>query len=119
MEPMGHLSGKVAVVTGGGRGIGNAIALELARAGADLAIAGREHALLEATAAQLQQCGRRVLTIPLDLRREDQILKMAGQVRARLGPVDILVNNAATIGPTARLEHVSRAEWDDVLAVNL
>jgi NAD(P)-dependent dehydrogenase (short-subunit alcohol dehydrogenase family) len=114
-----NLLGKVALVTGGGRGIGKAIALELARSGADVAVAGPTIATLKATASEIMRHGRRALAIPVDVSREDLVLLMNDQVKTGLGAVDILVNNAAIIGPTAPVEEITLNDWEDVLAVNL
>jgi NAD(P)-dependent dehydrogenase (short-subunit alcohol dehydrogenase family) len=110
---------RVAIVTGGGRGIGKTIALHLAQAGAHVTVAGTEGASLRAVAEEIQALSRQSLAIVTDVRREDQVHEMVERCRAHLGPVDILVNNAAIIGPTAGVEKVGRAEWDDVMAVNL
>lgn len=110
---------RVAIVTGGGRGIGKVIALRLAREGADVVVAGPSEEALQATASEIQALGRRALAIVVDVSREDQVSAMAEQVRQAFGRIDILVNNAGIIGPTAQAVHISRAEWDDVLAVNL
>jgi len=106
-------------VTGGGRGIGKTIALHLARAGAHVAVAGPEAAALSAVTAEIQALKRRSLAIVTDVRREDEVQEMVAQTRESLGPIHILVNNAAIIGPTASVDKVGREEWDDVLAVNL
>jgi NAD(P)-dependent dehydrogenase (short-subunit alcohol dehydrogenase family) len=118
-RPMRNLAGSVAIVTGGGRGIGKAIALELAGHGAAVAVAGPNPETLLATADEVVRQGGRALAVPVDVRRDALVQSMARQVRDALGPVDILVNNAAIIGPTAPVEEIAEADWDEVLAVNL
>lgn len=90
------LEHKVAIVTGGGRGIGKAIAAALASAGADVVIASRKRETLEAAAAELAGKGGRVLAIPCHVGRAEDLEALVAQTEAELGPVDILVNNAAT-----------------------
>ena len=91
---MQSLSGNVAVVTGGGRGIGRAIAVAFAREGADLALAARSDSELAAVANQIRGLGRRVLAVPTDVIRRDQVDALADAVRGEFGRLDILVNNA-------------------------
>ena len=110
---------RVAIVTGGGRGIGQVIAPRLARGGDDLVLAGLEPDELRATAAEVERLGRRALAVVADVARDDQVQTLVERSRVALGPIDILVNNAAIIGPTASVERVLRADWDEVLAVNL
>ena len=113
------LAGRVAVVTGGGRAIGRAVALRLARDGADLVLAGPDAAELEAVASEVAALGRRALPLVADVTREDQVAHMAAEARRAFGRIDVLVNNAGIIGPTAPVQNVERADWDAVLAVNL
>lgn len=89
------LNGKVAIVTGGGRGIGKAIALGLAEAGADVAVASRTPDDLEKVAAQIQQMGRKSLAIKIDLTLMEDILNLTAKVKDHFGRIDILVNNSA------------------------
>jgi NAD(P)-dependent dehydrogenase (short-subunit alcohol dehydrogenase family) len=109
----------VAVVTGGGRGLGKAIALRLAADGMDLALAGPEGPHLDAAAAEVAALGRRALPVITDVTREDQVRALAEQVHNHWGRLDVLVNNAGIIGPTAPVAEVRREDWDAVLAVNL
>jgi len=115
---MNGIEGRVALVTGGGRGIGRAIAIALARAGADVAVAARTVPEIEAVAAEIAALGRRTFFFPLDVSDRGQLARAPGVVAAQLGPVDVLVNNAGidASGPVHRLDD---ATWDAVLAVNL
>jgi NAD(P)-dependent dehydrogenase (short-subunit alcohol dehydrogenase family) len=92
----GEFTGRVALVTGGGKGIGRAISLELARGGADVAINYRsDAAAAKRTAAAIGELGRRVALVPADLTEEGAPRRVVETVRAELGPVALLVNNAA------------------------
>ena len=93
------LTGKVAIVTGGSRGIGKAIAGELAREGADVAVCGRNQETIgEAAQALAKDTGRRIVPIVADTTQWDSVTRMVQAVLAQLGRVDVLVNNAATPG---------------------
>jgi meso-butanediol dehydrogenase/(S,S)-butanediol dehydrogenase/diacetyl reductase len=115
---MESIEGRVALVTGGGRGIGRAIALALAQAGAHVAVAARTVPEIEAVAAEVARLGRRTFFFPLDLADRSMIAGAPAQVAKALGPVEILVNNAGT-AVAAPLHATGDAEWDAVLAVNL
>ena len=91
---MPKLSGKIAVVTGSGLGIGRAVALAFAREGADLVLAARSTSELESAAEEIRGLGRRAATAPTDLIRRDQVDALADVVRTGFGRLDILVNNA-------------------------
>jgi len=94
-----ELAGRVAIVTGGSRGVGKAIALELAREGVDVVICGRSRETLEAAATELtQETGRRIVPVPTDTTARASVEQMVKETVAALGKVDILVNNAATPG---------------------
>ncbi len=113
-----RLDGKVAVVTGGSRGLGQGAALALAEAGADVALVSSSPP--EQTAAQVAALGRRVHVITQDLREASpaELALSVDAVVATLGRIDILVNNAGIIRRAPVVEH-SAQDWDDVLAVNL
>jgi NAD(P)-dependent dehydrogenase (short-subunit alcohol dehydrogenase family) len=115
---MESIEGRVALVTGGGRGIGRAIAIALARAGADVAVAARTVPEIEAVAAEVKALGRRTLFFPLDVSDRASVARAPRTVAAALGPVDILVNNAG-IHASAPVHKLDDATWDGVLAVNL
>jgi 2-deoxy-D-gluconate 3-dehydrogenase len=113
-----RLKGKVALVTGVGRGLGQAMALGLAEAGAD--IAGLYRSNYEESQAQVDALGRRFLPVRCDLRKATvaQLNDVVGQVVDQMGRLDILVNNAGTIRRAPALEF-SEQDWDDVIQVNL
>lgn len=115
---MGQLNGKVAIVTGGNRGIGKGIAKGLAAEGASLTIAARDAELLEETANELRANGTKVLAVPTDVTDEAQIKALFEKSMAEHGRLDILVNNAGAFdaGP---IDELSTEAWDWVVAVNL
>ncbi len=112
------LTGRVALVTGGSKGLGRTISDALARAGADVAIASRTQTELDSTAAALQAHGRRVAAVRADVTDEASVRRMAEQVVDHFGQIDILVNNAG-IGDTQALVDMDAAHWDQVMQVNL
>lgn len=113
------LAGRIALVTGGARGIGRAIALALAEAGADVAVNYRERtAAAEAVADAIRALGRRVLTVAADVSDGASVTEMVRAVEGELGPVDVLVNNAG-IGIRRGLDDLTEAEFDRTIAVNL
>jgi len=113
-----RLKGRVALVTGGSRGIGKAVALALADAEADVAVTARTAADLEQTAAEVRASGRRALTVRADLSRSEEVTALAETVLGHFGHVDILVNNAAVLSETHLLE-LTETEWNEVLDTNL
>jgi 3-oxoacyl-[acyl-carrier protein] reductase len=112
-----ELDGHVAIVTGAGRGIGRATALELARLGADVVIAELDAAAAERTAGEVTALGRRALALPVDVTRRTELRAIAERARAELGRIDILVNNAGIYRAAAPLD-VTEEHWDAVLAIN-
>jgi 3-oxoacyl-[acyl-carrier protein] reductase len=116
---MGDLSGKVALVTGASRGIGRAVAVALAHAGADVAVnfLRREDDARE-TADQIAALGRRSLVVPADVSVAAEVTRLVAAVESGLGPVDILVNNAGVARPLP-LEQVTESDFDEMVAVNL
>jgi meso-butanediol dehydrogenase/(S,S)-butanediol dehydrogenase/diacetyl reductase len=115
---MDSIEGRVALVTGGGRGIGRAIALALARSGAHVAVAARTVPEIEAVAAEIAALGRRTHFFPLDVSDRKTIAEAPHVVAEALGPVDILVNNAG-MQATAPVQRTDDATWDALLAVDL
>lgn len=113
------LTGKVALVTGGARGLGKTMALALAEAGADVALAARTVGPLEATAAEVAAAtGRRVKAFAVDVTSLADVTRMAAEVPAALGPIDILINNAGN-NIRGSVQELSEADWDSVLDTNL
>ena len=113
------LSGRVALVTGGSRGIGAATALRLAEAGADVAVGcGQHREAAEEIAGKITGLGRRAVVVSGDMADPDVPRRIVAETAERLAPVDILVANAGT-GPRADLDDVDVAAWDHVMAVNL
>jgi NAD(P)-dependent dehydrogenase (short-subunit alcohol dehydrogenase family) len=107
------------VVTGGARGVGRSIALRLARDGTDVALVDLDGPGLEAVAGEVRELGREALELPADVASDEDVNALAEAVFRTFGHVDLLVNNAAVIGPTAPAAEVRRADWERVLAVNL
>lgn len=108
----------IAVVTGGGRGIGRAIALELAKRGCDLALLGRTIETLAASAEDVVAAGRRALAVPCDVADADAVESAAARVMTDLGVPNIVVANAGVVH-RAPVQSMSEREWDEVLDVNL
>lgn len=116
-EPGPPLGGRVALVTGAGRGIGRATALALADAGADIAVNDVRVDAARAVAAEVQGRGRRALVVAADVARLPEIEAMVQRTAGTLGRLDVLVNNAGLIRPTP-FGQVSERDWDDTFAVN-
>jgi 3-oxoacyl-[acyl-carrier protein] reductase len=112
------LESKIAIVTGGGTGLGKAIALEFASAGADVAVCSRNMDNLEEVCAEMIAIGRRSLAIPTDIRVKEQVDNMVKKVIDEFGRVDILVNNSGTNRPTPILD-LTEDIWDLLLDTNL
>jgi NAD(P)-dependent dehydrogenase (short-subunit alcohol dehydrogenase family) len=115
---MADLEGKIALVTGGGRGIGRAIALALAGQGADVGVSARSIGEIDAVAEEIRGLGRRSLSVACDVTNPEQVEQMAATIANELGPVDILVNNAGAAGSHKFLGH-DDALWHHMIAVNL
>jgi NAD(P)-dependent dehydrogenase (short-subunit alcohol dehydrogenase family) len=113
------LQDAVAVVTGAGKGIGRHIAVAFARAGATVALAGRDVPALEETQEMIQALGRRALVTPADVCVPEQVQEMGARVLEELGRVDALVCNSGVAGPTAPLWEISLEDWEDTLRVNV
>jgi NAD(P)-dependent dehydrogenase (short-subunit alcohol dehydrogenase family) len=116
--PVLDLSNRVAIVTGGSRGIGRAIAVDLAGRGAAVACASRDRALTAETAGRIRDAGGEADAFDVDMRSEESIRAMADSVLRRFGRVDILVNNAG-IAVLEGAADGTRAGWQEVIDVNL
>jgi 3-oxoacyl-[acyl-carrier protein] reductase len=115
----GRLAGQVAVVTGGGRGIGAAIARRLAELGASVVVCGRTPAPLEETAKFIVQAGGQAEAIPCDLLEAHAVEELARTVQSGFGRIDILVNNAGIGGFARPLHELPVDDWDQILNTNL
>jgi dehydrogenase/reductase SDR family protein 4 len=111
------LRGRVALVTGGSRGIGRAIALTYAKAGASVAITARGQDSLNAVKAEIEKTGQRCFAIPADLASDSEIKRVHDTVVAKLGDVDILVNNAG-MGYIVALSDLTYEQFNDVMRLN-
>ena len=113
-----ELAGKVAVITGGGRGIGRATALVFAREGVELVLAAKTAGEIEEVARQGQSLGVRALAVPTDVADKGQVEALFGKALEVFGQVDILVNNAG-VAIHNPIERIVEADWDLNIAVNL
>jgi NAD(P)-dependent dehydrogenase (short-subunit alcohol dehydrogenase family) len=113
------LTGQVAVITGGGRGIGRAIAQRFASEGAAVVVTARSESEVCAVAADIQGAGGRATAVTADLASEADCEKIVAAARSAFGAVHILVNNGAIYGPVQPVEQFSAGDWDRVVAVNL
>jgi len=113
------LQGQVAIVTGGGRGIGRAIARRFALEGSAVVVTARTEAEIEQVVAEIERAGGRASAVTADLACEADSEKILRAARKAFGAIHILVNNAATYGPVQPIEKWSAQEWDQVMAVNL
>ncbi len=116
--PQFDLSGKIALVTASARGLGRAISLALARAGADIALGLRDISAYGGLTGEIESLGRRVLPLQMDVTSRDQIFRAVDDTVGHFGRLDILVNNAG-IAPGNLAESVREEDFDRTLAVNL
>jgi ketoreductase len=112
------LSGKVAIVTGGGTGIGKAIAASLCKSGARVAIVSRNSAHIDPAAAELTQLGLSALALPMDVRNKADVQRAVAEVASKWGAIHILVNNAGISG-LSRIDDENDAKWHDIIDTNL
>ena len=113
------LEGKVALVTGGSRGIGKAAALGLARAGADVVVASRKLPDLEKVAEEIRGLGRKSLAVEVHVGRVEQIDNLVSKVKEEFGRIDILVNNAGTNPTMSQALEIEERAWDSIMNLNL
>jgi NAD(P)-dependent dehydrogenase (short-subunit alcohol dehydrogenase family) len=119
IQPDFSLNGKVALVTGGSRGIGKATALGLARAGADVAIASRKLPDLESVAAEIRGLGKKALPVTAHVAKLEEISNLVQLVKKEFGRIDILVNNAGTSPALSGLIDIEERLWDSIMNLNL
>jgi NAD(P)-dependent dehydrogenase (short-subunit alcohol dehydrogenase family) len=115
---MGDLDGKVAIVTGAGRGLGRSMAHALVEAGAAVAVAARSGAELDSFVAEVEASGGRALALPTDVTDETAVEQMVATTVETFGRLDVLVNNSGIVATTPLIEQTAD-EWDRVVATNL
>lgn len=113
------LDGKVALVTGGGRGLGRVVAVGLSRHGASVTVAGRTPASLDEAVEEIRAGGGEAHAVRTDISRLEEIDSLVADVVARHGRLDVLVNNAAIGAPLKAAEEVTPVDWDALMATNL
>lgn len=113
------MQGRVALVTGASRGIGRAVALDLARNGAHVIALARTQGALEVLDDDIRALGGAATLVPCDLKDFDALDRLAASIHARWGRLDALVGNAGLLGPLSPIGHIDPAEWDQVMAVNV
>ena len=113
------MDGKVAIVTGTSRGIGQELVRQFARSGAQVVFCARRPEPLRSLEAELEREGRSVKGIATDVTRPEEVASLVGKTLDRYGRIDVLVNNVGIAGPTKAIEDTELAEWNDTLAGNL
>jgi dehydrogenase/reductase SDR family protein 4 len=113
------LKGKVALVTGGSRGIGKEIAVGLAKAGADVALASRKLPDLEEVAKEIKATGRKSIAVAAHIGRMEEVTNLVAKVKDTFGKIDILINNAATNPTVDQAMDVEERAWDSIMNLNL
>ena len=113
------LSGRLALVTGASRGIGRAVALELARQGAHVIAMARTQGALEKLDDEIRALGGEATLVPCDIKDYEALDRLGGAIFTRWGKIDIFVGNAGILGPITPLSHLDPKQWDDVMAVNV
>ena len=114
-----RLQDQVAIVTGGGKGIGKAIAARYAKEGAAVVVNGTDTEAIESVSAEIVAAGGRAVAFPADIADESQVEQLTARAITEFGKIDILVNNSGIMGPTAPAVNVRREDWERTLAVNL
>lgn len=116
---MADLQGRVAIVTGAGRGIGWAVALRLARDGVDVVIAEVDMQAARSAAQEIEALGRKALMVEVDVSNKSQVQAMVQRTLDEWGHIDILINNAGILGPTCPVVEIEEEGWDRTLDVHL
>ena len=119
MENKQKLKDMVAIVTGGGKGIGRSITLAFAEEGANLVVCGRNLSALEQVSQEVREMGVSVVPIRTDVSAENQVEEMVGQAAKAFGKIDILVNNAGVAGTLGLVTDISTEAWDEAININL
>ncbi|MCH7553507.1 MAG: SDR family oxidoreductase [Chloroflexi bacterium] len=114
-----RLSGNVAIVTGGGQGLGKYLSKRLAEEGATVVLAGRTQAALDATVQEITSAGGAAAAIPTDITKEEQVVALVSSTVERFGSIDILVNNAGQVGPMGDFMSAPAEAWLQNYQVNL
>ena len=114
-----RLREKVAIITGGGRGLGRAAAVEMAKEGAQVVVLSRTSAEIEATSRIVEEGGGKALPLTGDISRPEDVEKAVDEAYSQFGRIDILMNNAATTGPVGRLYEIDEADWDSCMNTNV
>jgi NAD(P)-dependent dehydrogenase (short-subunit alcohol dehydrogenase family) len=112
-------SGKVALITGAGSGIGRRTALALLQQGYSVVLAGRNRDALEATAQEAGTLGSQTLVVPTDVREPASVRQLFAKIKDTFGRLDLLFNNAGTVAPPLPLEELTHEQWNSVVATNL
>jgi NAD(P)-dependent dehydrogenase (short-subunit alcohol dehydrogenase family) len=118
-QPSRPLAGRIALVTGASRGIGWAVARELARAGAHIVAMARTQGALEELDDAIRGDGGEATLVPCDVKDFEALDRLGGAIFERWGKLDIFVGNAGVLGPVSPLAHVDPKQWDEVMAVNV
>src|SRR6185437_14586215 len=113
------LADRIALVTGASRGIGHAVSLALARAGAHVVAVARTVGGLEELDDEIRKLGGSATLVPLDMTDHDGIARLAAALAERYRRLDVLIGNAGVGGPSSPLGHVEAKAWDEVMAVNV
>lgn len=113
-----RLAGKITLITGGGTGIGRAMAMAFAAEGAKVAVAGRRAEPLRAVVSEIHGQGGQAIAVPADVSRASDAARAVAEVAARFGGMNVLVNNAGVLS-AATVEGISEEEWDRLIAINL
>ena len=115
----GTLEGKIALITGASRGLGHAMALHLARAGAHVIATARTQGGLEELDDEIRKIGGSATLVPMDIKDYDAIDRLGASIFERWKKLDILIGNAGTLGKLTPIAHIDQKVWDDALAVNV